>query len=88
MPTVLILQGWRVFFYSDEGNEPPHVHARKGDAECKFWLRRELFDIEEAWSHGLTPQLRREIRKIILTHFESLLEEWDRHLGGRRDADH
>jgi hypothetical protein len=78
MPTVLWVRGWRLFFYADEGTEPPHVHARKGGAECKFWLRREVYDIEEEWAHGLTVQLRREIRRIILQNLDLLLEEWDR----------
>ena len=50
MPTILIVRGWRVFFYSNEGHEPVHVHARKGEAECKFWLLPESYDIDEAWS--------------------------------------
>jgi hypothetical protein len=62
VPTILLVKGWRVFFYSNEGNEPMHVHARKGDAECKFWIDAGRFEIEEAFEHGLTPQLRREIR--------------------------
>ena len=33
MPTVLMVRGWRVFFYSNEGREPLHVHAQKGEAE-------------------------------------------------------
>jgi len=81
MPTILLVRGWRVFFYSNEGQEPIHVHARKGSAECKFWLRTDVFDIEEAWEHGLNPQLRREIRKIIFDHFELIVDEWRRHLG-------
>jgi hypothetical protein len=36
MPTILLVRGWRLFFSSNEGNEPMHVHARKGGAECKF----------------------------------------------------
>ena len=47
MPTVLVVQGWRFFFYANEGNEPMHVHAVKGDAECKYWLDAIRFDIEE-----------------------------------------
>ncbi|MEQ8955495.1 MAG: DUF4160 domain-containing protein [Gammaproteobacteria bacterium] len=36
MPTILLQAGWRVFFYSNEGDEPIHVHFRKGEIECKF----------------------------------------------------
>jgi hypothetical protein len=35
MPTILLLLGWRIFFYANEGNEPVHVHCRKGEKECK-----------------------------------------------------
>jgi hypothetical protein len=38
MPTVLYIKGWRLFFYSNEGNEPIHIHGQKGDKECKYWL--------------------------------------------------
>lgn len=82
MPTILLVLGWRVFFYANEGNEPPHVHAQKGDAECKFWLKPELYEIEEAWSHNLTPRLRREIRKIIFDHFDLIMSEWNKRFRG------
>jgi hypothetical protein len=81
MPTILRVRGWRVFFYAEEGNEPIHVHARKADAECKLWLRVEEFDIEEAWSHGMNPRLRREIRRIVFDHFDLIVEEWHRFSG-------
>ena len=87
MPTILLARGWRVFFYSDEGNEPIHVHARKGDAECKIWLQVEGFNIELAWAYNLSPRLTREIRQIVFDHFDLIVEEWHRHFGGARDAD-
>jgi Domain of unknown function (DUF4160) len=31
MPTLLRIEGFRFFFYSSEGQEPPHVHVEKGD---------------------------------------------------------
>ena len=76
MPTILIIAGWRLFFYSNEGKEPIHVHARKADAECKFWLLEEAHELEEAWSYGLTKSTRREIRKIIMDHFEEIVIKW------------
>lgn len=86
MPTVVMVRGWRIYFYSEEGNEPIHVHARKGGCEAKFWLLVEEFEIEEAWSHGLKSQLRRELRKIIFDNFDLIVDEWNRHLGGATDA--
>ena len=76
MPTILMLFGWRIYFYSNERNEPIHVHCRKGDIECKYWIDEEKYDICEAYSYGMTPKDRREIRKIIFTHFEYIVSEW------------
>ena len=87
MPTILRIRGWRLFFYANEGDEPIQIHARKADAECKFWLNAEIFDIEEEWSHKLTPRLRREIRKIIFDHFELIVDEWNRFFGMDDDAE-
>ncbi len=44
MPTILVEEGFRFFFYSNEGSprEPVHIHVEKGDAEAKFWLRPEV----------------------------------------------
>ena len=77
MPTILLVKGWRVFFYSNEGNEPMHVHARKGGAECKFWIDSNRFQIEEDFASGLTPQLRREIRQVIFEHFDDICAAWN-----------
>jgi hypothetical protein len=77
MPTILIILGWRLFFYSNEGSEPIHVHCQKGDMECKFWLNRENFDIEEEFAYNMASKDIRQIRKIIYDHFEYIEEQWD-----------
>jgi hypothetical protein len=77
MPTILQILGWRLYFYANENQEPPHVHARKGGCECKYWLRRDSYDIEEAFNYGLSPRDTRQIRKIIFDNFDYILERWD-----------
>ncbi|MBN2442247.1 MAG: DUF4160 domain-containing protein [Spirochaetales bacterium] len=62
--------GWRLFFYANEGDEPIHIHCRKGDCECKYWLDTENYEIQEAYGYNMSPGLRREIRKIIYNHFD------------------
>lgn len=76
MPTILVLSGWRLFFYANEGNEPMHVHCRKGGMECKYWMDDIKFDIREAYSHGLSPRDRKQIRRIIFNHFEYIADQW------------
>ncbi len=35
MPTVLRTLGFRFFFFSGEGSEPPHIHVEHGDKVAK-----------------------------------------------------
>ncbi len=79
MPTVLVISGWRLFFYSNEGKEPVHIHAEKAEMEGKFWLLRDIFEIKEEKSYNFTPAARREVRKIIYEHFEYIVAEWDKY---------
>jgi len=76
MPTVLVVRGWRLFFYSDEGTEPIHIHARKAEMECKYWLRPDSYEIDEEFAFRMAPQARREIREIIFKNFDLLIEAW------------
>ena len=77
MPTVLLSLGWRLHFYSNDRNEPIHIHAVKGDAECKYWLYPDEFRVEPAMEYNLTPRLRREVRRIIYDHFDELARAWE-----------
>lgn len=79
MPTILLILGWRLYFYSNEGHEPIHVHAEKGDTECKFWLFPDKFEISEAYSHQLSAKENREIRRIIFGHYDIIVEAWNEH---------
>jgi hypothetical protein len=79
MPTILVIAGWRIFFYSNESHEPIHVHAEKAEMEIKFWIDVENFEINEAFSFNFTPQAKREIKKIIYEHFEYIVSEWDKY---------
>jgi hypothetical protein len=76
MPTILLILGWRIYFWANENNEPIHVHAEKGDMECKFWLDVEEFEIKEALSYNMSSQSKREIKKIIYEHFDYIVVEW------------
>jgi len=38
MPTILRSGPYRLYFYSHEPNEPPHVHVDRDDLSAKFWL--------------------------------------------------
>lgn len=77
MPTILFIYGWRLFFYSNEGNEPIHIHAQKGEMECKFWILVEDIEIREAYEYNLTAGEKREIKKIIYKNFDLIVDAWN-----------
>jgi hypothetical protein len=79
MPTILFIYGWRLFFYSNEGAEPIHIYAVKGDMECKYWLLVDEVEIKEAFSFNLNPSATKEIKKIIYQHFDLIVESCSNH---------
>jgi hypothetical protein len=66
MPTVLRSGPYRIYFFTHEPNEPPHVHVDRDKASCKVWLvpvalssslgfaARVLRDIEGQWAQQNT----------------------------------
>jgi formylmethanofuran dehydrogenase subunit A len=76
MPTILVILGWRFFFYSNERDEPIHVHCQKGGAEGKYWLDVDGFDVIEAFARAMSPADRRTVRKIIFANFEYIVSQW------------
>ena len=38
MPTVLRIGKFRFYFFSNEREEPAHIHVKAAEDEAKFWL--------------------------------------------------
>lgn len=72
MPTVLFAEGFRFYFFSNEGREPPHVHVRKGEGEAKLWLDALAF----AYAHRLHPAERRRVRELTFANRAMFLTRW------------
>ena len=72
MPTVLRIGRFRFHFYSDEREEPPHVHVATADGECKFWFE----PISLAGNKGLRPEEVRRIERLVYEHREFLKEKY------------
>lgn len=54
VPTLLLIEGFRFFFFSNEGLEPPHVHVEHDDGHAKFWLQPvELVESQRLKQHFL-----------------------------------
>ena len=72
MPTVLRADGFRVYFYSREPGEPPHVHLDRGGATAKVWLE----PVAMASSAGFPARDLGDVLRLVRTHQPKLLEAW------------
>ena len=82
MPTIQNISGpYRLSFYSADCHEPPHVHAERDRAQCKFWLR----PLRLASNHGFGDAELRRIRDVILRYRLEILETWYAHCGTQED---
>ena len=75
MPTLIIVKGIRFFFYSNEGNEPPHVHVTKGAAYGKIWLR----PVSIKYLIGFNPAEEKTILETIMVNLRSFNTQWYEH---------
>lgn len=80
IPTVFRQDGFRFFFYSNEGDprEPVHIHVMKDRAEAKFWLEPE---IRLARAHGFDARTLRLLGDMVETNAECIKGAWHDHFG-------
>ena len=77
VPTVLLAEGCRFFFFSNEGTEPPHVHVERGDGYAKFWLEPvELVD-----AVGMKTRELGRARLLVIQHRIDFREKWREYFG-------
>jgi hypothetical protein len=77
MPTVLRIQGYRIGFFSADGDEPPHVHITKDTRTAKFWLS----PIQLATNVGFSRQKLNDIVHLLEQHQNELLNAWHEYFG-------
>jgi hypothetical protein len=79
MPTVLRWNGYRFYFFSNEGSEPPHIHVDKAGHTAKFWLE----EVALARNIGFSSRELAELSGKIEEQREAFLEAWRGHFGGQ-----
>ena len=80
MPTVFRQDGFRFFFYSNEGSprEPAHIHVIRGGAEANVWLWPR---IAVATSAGFDARTLGEISAIVAANRNLIEKAWHDHFG-------
>ena len=79
MPTVFRLKGFRVYFYSHEPNEPPHVHIDKGGSSAKVWLE----PVGLARNIGFPAKDINVMLTMVRDNREQMLEAWHGYFGSQ-----
>ena len=75
MPKIFEWQGYRFYFYSNEGNprEPVHIHVRKGRDTAKFWIRPE---ISVAYNRRFSSNVLSQLIAVIEGRAEEIERQW------------
>lgn len=77
MPTLLIKDGFRFFFYANE-HEPKHVHVMKGDDFARF----ELVSLRVTQDF-MKPKDLRDALELVKLHRLDFERRWDEYFGQR-----
>ncbi|MBQ9512036.1 MAG: DUF4160 domain-containing protein [Lachnospiraceae bacterium] len=82
MPKALLdFIGYSFFFWSNENNEPPHIHVCKGkprENATKFWIRDDEVVMEHNKSNIPANDLRK-IQMYLSLNKKDIIYEWYRH---------
>jgi hypothetical protein len=72
MPTIFRKLGFRFFFYSNEGNEPPHVHVEKGDGDGKYWIE----PVKKSYMRNFKKREEKQVNQIVHDEQETFKKKW------------
>lgn len=78
MPKIFEWNGYKFFFFSNEGipREPCHVHIRKGEKSAKFWINPY---VSLVYSHDMTSKELLGLEKLIHENIDGFRRKWDEH---------
>lgn len=73
MPTVLRIGSFRFYFFSNEGQEPAHIHGKAAEDQAKSWLDSVVLAV----NHGFSARELSELARIIIEHRTEVLKAWN-----------
>lgn len=85
MPSLFTIGGYRIFFWSNEGNEPIHVHVCKGKPgpnATKLWLTADGGCILANNNSNIPAHTLSDIMDIVAAQSFMIRAEWKRFFPG------
>ena len=84
MPKALLdFMGYCIYFWSNENNEPIHVHISKGsqaENATKFWITRDNIELVHNKSR-ITKSDLKKIQKYLWVNRDTIIARWFQHFG-------
>lgn len=78
MPTILRIGPYRFFFYSNENQEPAHIHIQRERMLAKFWLNPVVL----ASSTRFSPKELKKVEQLVIENRNVFLEAWNEYFSG------
>jgi hypothetical protein len=72
MPEVFREYGFVFFFYTNEGQEPMHIHVRKAGGFAKFWIK----PVELDFAQGMKIKDLKIAEQLINDHLKLIKSKW------------
>ena len=79
LPSLFMVSGYKVYFWSNENNDPIHVHVSKGKPTSngtKIWLTRTGGCILASNGSGISKRELNELMEFISAQFFLICAEW------------
>ena len=84
MPILYELYGYKIFFWSNENNEPVHVHACKGkqsENATKIWLPAESNPVLAHNKSRIPKKELTRILKAVAQNRDTIIARWYDYFG-------
>ncbi len=82
MPTVAREGPYRIFFYSNEGAEPMHVHVERDERVAKYWLT----PVRLVKNGGFKRHELSDIENLVNRHKAVAEQKWVAHFGASQEG--
>ena len=79
MPTILRVAGYRFFFFSNERQEPAHIHVEQAARYAKFWLE----PVSLAANVGFRSGELSELHTLVNEHRVLFVGKWNEYFGNQ-----
>ncbi len=84
MPILFELYGYKIFFWSNENNEPIHVHVAKGKQSAnatKIWLPAESNPVVVHNKSRIPQKDLSRLLKVVAQNRDTIIARWYDYFG-------